>query len=139
MQPYLSGKTYYLDATNEYIPLEFIPGSIQGREAMIENGEECIVQTVPILDSSASTDSLYYTCTLSGEQTDRVLQGRATRSWSGDMKEFFLTAYHKTTKATAKNTCFVHWRETIITIKSAPSNGYNKNPNSNGPYWQEQS
>ena len=93
------GKTYYLDATNEYIPLEFIPGSIQGREAMIENGEECIVQTVSILDSSASTDSLYYTCTLSGEQTDRVLQGRATRSWSGDMKEFFLTAYHKNDKS----------------------------------------
>lgn len=93
------GKTYYLDATNEYIPLEFIPESIQGREAMIENGEECIVQTVPILDSSASTDSLYYTCTLSGEQTDRVLQGRATRSWSGDMKEFFLTAYHKNDKS----------------------------------------
>lgn len=93
------GKTYYLDATNEYIPLEFIPESIQGREAMIENGEECIVQTVPILDSSASTDSLYYTCTLSGEQTDRVLQGKATRSWSGDMKEFFLTAYHKNDKS----------------------------------------
>lgn len=93
------GKTYYLDATNEYIPLEFIPGSIQGREAMIENGEECIVQTVPILNSSASTDSLYYTCTLSGEQTDRVLQGKATRSWSGDMKEFFLTAYHKNDKS----------------------------------------
>ena len=41
------GKTYYLDATNEYINAEFIPESIQGREAVIENGENCIVHTLP--------------------------------------------------------------------------------------------
>ena len=93
------GKTYYLDATNEYINPEFIPGSIQGREAVIENGEDCIVHILPILNSNASTDSLSYTCTLSDKQTNKVLQGNATRSWSGDMKEFFLTAYHENDKS----------------------------------------
>ena len=29
------GKTYYLDATNEYINAEFIPESIQGREGAV--------------------------------------------------------------------------------------------------------
>ena len=68
------GKTYYLDATNEYINLEFIPGNIQGREAVIENGEDCIAHILPILNSNASTDSLSYTCTLSDKQTNKVLR-----------------------------------------------------------------
>lgn len=96
------GKTYYLDATNEYINAEFIPESIQGREAVIENGENCIVHTLPMLNSSASTDSLSYICSLSDKQTNKVLQGNVTRSWSGDMKEFFLTAYHENDKSGRK-------------------------------------
>ena len=97
------GKTYYLDATNEYINAEFIPESIQGREAVIENGENCIVHTLPMLNSSASTDSLSYICSLSDKQTNKVLQGNVTRSWSGDMKEFFLTAYHENDKTVGKS------------------------------------
>lgn len=96
------GKTYYLDATNEYINAEFIPESIQGKEAVIENGENCIVHTLPMLNSSASTDSLSYICSLSDKQTNKVLQGNVTRSWSGDMKEFFLTAYHENDKSGRK-------------------------------------
>ncbi len=92
------GNTYYLDATNEHIPPEFVPGSIQDREAVIEDGEACILQPLPVLDSSASTDSLHYTCTLSGKQTEWALHGKATRYWSGDMKELFLTAYHENDK-----------------------------------------
>lgn len=92
------GNTYYLDATNEYIPPEFVPGSIQGREAVIEDGEACILQTLPTPGSSASTDSLHYACTLSGKQAEWALQGKATRCWSGDMKELFLTAYHQSDK-----------------------------------------
>ena len=36
-----------------------------------------------------------YVLTYADKQANKVLQGNATRSWSGDMKEFFLTAYHE--------------------------------------------
>ena len=55
-----------------------------------------------MLNSSASTDSLSYICSLSDKQTNKVLQGNVTRSWSGDMKEFFLTAYHENDKSGRK-------------------------------------
>ena len=35
---HLNGSTYYLDATCNYIPVGYIPGNIQGVEALIEDG-----------------------------------------------------------------------------------------------------
>ena len=64
--------------------------------------KNCIVHTLPMLNSSASIDSLSYICSLSDKQANKVLQGNATRSWSGDMKEFFLTAYHENDKSGRK-------------------------------------
>ena len=83
------GRTYYLDATCEHIPIDFIPGSIQGCEAIIEDGEQCRVQTVPTLPAAASTDSLCFACNLQSLRGEWQLTGTVTRTWSGDMKEFF--------------------------------------------------
>jgi len=97
------GKTHYLDATYEYIPLDVIPEGIQGRQALIENGDSCLLQTLPVLDCSFSTDSLHYAYRLATDGEVKSLEGKVTRIWSGEMKEFFLTLYHQIGKEQQNN------------------------------------
>lgn len=96
-------KTHYLDATYEYIPLDVIPEGIQGRQALIENGDSCLLQTLPVLDCSFSTDSLHYAYRLATDGEVKSLEGEVTRIWSGEMKEFFLTLYHQIGKEQQNN------------------------------------
>lgn len=45
-----NNKTYFLDATGRYTPLEFPSSFIQGKEALISNGEtEFIIEKVPVI------------------------------------------------------------------------------------------
>ena len=84
------GHTYFLDATHPHLPLGYFPQSIQGKEAMIENGDDCILHDVPLLPTSLSSDSLYYEYNLT---SDGILTGLAERFFSGDMKEAFMQYY----------------------------------------------
>ena len=86
------GKTYYLDPTCRHIPLTHIPSHIQGSEALIEDGEQCILQTIPRLSVHASTDSLCYRYHLENGK----LTGDAISTRSGDLKEFFLRQLEQT-------------------------------------------
>lgn len=88
---HLNGSTYYLDATCNYIPIDFVPGNIQGMEALVEDGNSYKQIVLPVLPPSASCDSLHINLALSG---DNVLTGSAERWASGDMKEAMLTTYH---------------------------------------------
>ena len=85
------GKTYYLDATCNHIPLGHIPSNVQGMEVMVEEpGGAPSLRTVPVLPASANCDSVHITLMLSkaGELT-----GTITRCVKGDMKEMLLSAY----------------------------------------------
>lgn len=96
---FLDGKSYYLDATNEFIPLEAVPGNIQGRQALVENGAVCLVETLPVLPATCSTDRMSYDCSLLQQRDGSyALQGNVCRNWSGDMKELFLTTWHNSVK-----------------------------------------
>lgn len=91
-----NGRTFYLDATCKYIPLEYIPQHIQGQEALTETKtDDVLVHTIPVLESDAATDSLHCACTLTKEEDGTaILTGRTARLWRGDMKEWFLTKLH---------------------------------------------
>ena len=85
------GKTYYLDATCNHIPLGHIPSNVQGMEVMVEEpGGVPSLRTVPVFPASANCDSVRIDLTLSkaGELT-----GTITRCVKGDMKEMLLSAY----------------------------------------------
>ena len=85
------GKTYYLDATCNHIPLGHIPSNVQGMEVMVEEPEGApSLRTVPVFPASANCDSVHITLMLSkaGELT-----GTITRCVKGDMKEMLLSAY----------------------------------------------
>lgn len=50
-----AGKTYYLDATGRYIPLEYPSSFIQGKEALISNGDAGFeVEVVPVMPAESS-------------------------------------------------------------------------------------
>ena len=85
---------YYLDATNSYIPLGYIPVSIQGRRALVEDGTGCKTYTLPILPVETCSSSVEYTSVLSAkEDGNYAMKGTFNSSWRGDMKALFLSAY----------------------------------------------
>ena len=85
------GKTYYLDATCNHIPLGHIPSNVQGMEVMVEEPEGApSLRTVPVFPASANCDSVHITLMLSKAGK---LTGTITRCVKGDMKEMLLSAY----------------------------------------------
>ncbi|MCM1440837.1 MAG: transglutaminase domain-containing protein, partial [Roseburia sp.] len=90
----VDGDTLVLDATNEYIPVGHTPFSIQGKDMLVDKGDEYRLYTAPVLEASVSTDSIGYEF----EIADGVLSGIAVRQVSGDMKEFFMGMYDNVKK-----------------------------------------
>lgn len=90
------GRNYYLDATYNHIPADYIPHHIQGQQALIENGDDCIVTLVPRLAPHTSVDSLRYDYHLDAD--GKAMSGTASYNISGDMKEYLLSAYTAATQ-----------------------------------------
>lgn len=88
------GKTYYLDATYEYMPLGEYPQSIQGRQVMIENGDEFILNRIPVFPPQLNTDSLHCKFTIDGDK----LIGQCARYFKGESKERILSLINATPK-----------------------------------------
>lgn len=86
----LKGKTYWLDATMEYTPYNYIPQHIQGQQALVENGDKYTLETVPVLPATTSVDHLSYDYRIGA---DDLLTGKANYRLSGDMKEYFFSLY----------------------------------------------
>lgn len=84
-----------LDPTCSYLPVGYIPQHIQGREAMIDDGDDCLLYTVPTLAVGRSVDSLAYDLQLDVDA--RRLEGHAVYAVRGDMKEYFMTSYERST------------------------------------------
>lgn len=83
------GKTYYLDATCNHIPLGHIPSNVQGMEVMVEEpGGVPSLRTVPVLPASANCDSVHIDLTMNNQFQ---LNGKASRWFKGDMKEMMLS------------------------------------------------
>ncbi|MDG5490830.1 DUF3857 domain-containing protein [Psychroserpens sp. SPM9] len=83
----LDGKIYFLDATGRYLPIEMPSSFIQGKEALISNGETNYeIVEVPVMDPKSN--SFKETNTLALEETN--LTGRTTTEISGYYKiDFF--------------------------------------------------
>ena len=89
----LHGKSLFMDATCHYLPVGHTPQHIQGRQAMVEDGDSCHLLTIPMLAVETTTDSLSYVYRLDADS--RRLQGHAVLSLRGDMKEHFMSTYEQ--------------------------------------------
>lgn len=84
----LKGRTYWLDATVNYTPYDYIPQHIQGQQALVENGDSYLLEDVPTLPASSSVDRLSCHYSLAA---DGSLKGTAEYRVSGDMKEYMFS------------------------------------------------
>ncbi len=80
------GKTYFLDATENYLALNNYAERIQGRQILIEDGDKYILTHVPEETYTQNLDSEKRVLTING--TD--LNGTVNQSWKGEEKEYIL-------------------------------------------------
>ena len=87
----IKGKDNCLDATYRYLPPEDIPQGIQGRKALVENGDSCLIPD----SSPAGCLRLYgqsqLSLSLDDGQQSPYLKGTATRVSTGEYKEYLLS------------------------------------------------
>ncbi len=84
------GKSIFLDATEKYIGFGEIAERIQGRQTLIENGENFLLDTVPernyIQNTFKETRKLIIDST--------ILKGHVIQVWKGENKESFLNSFN---------------------------------------------
>jgi len=80
------GDFIFLDATEEFNELGEYAERIQGRQVMIEDGENFISKTIPVAKYSDNTNLLRRKLSLEDEK----LTGRSSYQMNGDSKAYFL-------------------------------------------------
>lgn len=83
------GKTYYLDATENYVPLDQNAFRIQGKEVMIANGDKFEIKKVPL---SAAADNAIAT-KADFVLTENALKGKAKVTLTGNQRTDFHQSY----------------------------------------------
>lgn len=77
----------YLDGTVGLADYGVYSNSIQGKQTIIENGDNCIIGRVPVQPATASSDVVEYQLQLTDNNT---LQGTVKRTLAGNDKTWFL-------------------------------------------------
>ncbi|GAL84830.1 hypothetical protein MYP_2058 [Sporocytophaga myxococcoides] len=86
----LDGKKYFLDATEKYLPLGIVADRIQGRQILIEDGENYILEKIP--EGSKENEMELRQVRLSMESG--MLVGSYKYILQGEKKRNFLFGYH---------------------------------------------
>ncbi|HEX5154163.1 MAG TPA: transglutaminase domain-containing protein [Parafilimonas sp.] len=80
------GKTYFLDATENYLGLDDYAERIQGRQILIEDGDKYILTHVPLETYAQNLDSEKRVLAINGAE----LNGTVNENWKGEEKEYIL-------------------------------------------------
>lgn len=118
----------YLDGTVGLLDFGFYPHSIQGRQTIVENGDNCTIGRVPELPATASTDSIDITVRLNADNT---LTGTFSESLTGEYKASLLNSLRETAphERNRKINNYITSRRTSWTpsnpvlVNDAPGNG----------------
>jgi len=81
------GKMYFLDATENYLGFDEYAERIQGRQVLIEDGDNYILANIPSTTYQQNLDEEKRILKIDG--TD--LKGTATHVWKGEEKEYVLS------------------------------------------------
>lgn len=82
----LGGKTHFLDATETYSALDEYAERIQGRQVLVENGDDFLLTHIPSTTWQQNLDLSSSVLTLNGTG----LQGKVAQSWTGEEREGIL-------------------------------------------------
>lgn len=92
---YHKGRTYYLDATYKNISYNTIPGHISGKQVLVENGDQCVIETVPTQIASDAVDSLSYDLAIKNVNGHYRLEGIVKRQGTGEYREILMSNIEK--------------------------------------------
>jgi len=81
------GKPIYLDATEKYIGFGEIAERIQGRQTLIENGDQYLLEHVSVATYTQNTATESRKFSIDGNN----LKGHVTQVWKGENKEWLLS------------------------------------------------
>ncbi len=81
-----NGKPVYLDATEKYIGFGEVAERIQGKQTLIENNDNYILEHVPVVNYQQNTDFEKRILSMDGSS----LKGRVEHNWKGENKVYFL-------------------------------------------------
>ena len=93
------GKTIFLDATEKYIGYGEIAERIQGRQVLIENGNDFILAKVPEADHQQNTATESRKFAMEGND----LKGHVIQTWKGESKEWLLSELNDIKKNKQEN------------------------------------
>lgn len=88
------GSFVFLDATEKYIGYNEYAERIQGREVLIEDGDKCILEHVPLRKNIQNAES--EKCYLTLDNT--TLKGSVQQVLKGESKEWFLSGFNSIKK-----------------------------------------
>lgn len=83
-------KKYFLDGTEKYNSFGEYAERIQGKEVMIENGDDFIIAKVPTSDALSNTETFTTNLRIENE----VLTGKTTNTFTGESRASFLYSYN---------------------------------------------
>lgn len=83
-----NGKPVFLDATEKYIGYGEIAERIQGRQTLIENGNQYLLEKVPVSTYLQNTATETRKFSIDGNN----LKGHVVQTWKGENKEWLLAA-----------------------------------------------
>jgi len=86
-----NGKPVYLDATEKYIGYGEIAERIQGRQTLIENGDNYLLERVPVEKAAQNTSTENRKFFVDGNN----LKGHVIQVWKGENKEWMLTGLNE--------------------------------------------
>ncbi|HEX5002960.1 MAG TPA: transglutaminase domain-containing protein [Bacteroidia bacterium] len=87
----LNGKKYFLDPTETYVSFGDVAHRIQGRQAMIEDGDKYILERLPEYGKERNKRETVMKFSLKGDQ----LSGTAEETYDGEGKTYILYAYSR--------------------------------------------
>jgi hypothetical protein len=100
----LKGKTYFLDATENYLSFDEYAERIQGRQVLIEDGDKYIFTKIPPTTYAQNADNEKAILSIAG--TD--LTGTVSSEWKGEDKELILSLVNGTKKEKSSD-AFMHY------------------------------
>lgn len=86
----VSDSIIYVDATIPYAPAGYLPWGIRGREAIVENGDGCIVDTIPEFSRSPDKEVLNASFAIDGDN----LVGKMSRRYTGHERMAIANIYY---------------------------------------------
>ncbi|REH00455.1 transglutaminase domain-containing protein [Flavobacterium aquicola] len=86
---FYKGKKYFIDGTEKYNSLGEYAERIQGKEVMIENGDDFIIEKIPLSTSEANKEAFTVKLKIDGEK----LVGTSHKEFVGESRTQFLDIY----------------------------------------------